>query len=119
MIAARQILRPAPRRPSFWNASPRYAVATADGGARSFGSSGVPAVPRIAERRPDETGRGGRASDGGVKVCVFGATGFLGRYVASGLGECHATEGFEIEKGGGGINFFSCLIVTQAYMLPD
>jgi len=86
MIAARQILRPAPRRPSFWNASPRYAVATADGGARSFGSSGVPAVPRIAERRPDETGRGGRASDGGVKVCVFGATGFLGRYVASGLG---------------------------------
>ncbi|EED88513.1 nadh-ubiquinone oxidoreductase, partial [Thalassiosira pseudonana CCMP1335] len=31
-------------------------------------------------------GRGGRASDAGVKVCVFGATGFLGRYVTSGLG---------------------------------
>ena len=44
-------------------------------------------VPRITERRPDETGRGGRASDAGVKVAVFGATGFLGRYVCSGLGE--------------------------------
>eukprot|EP00579_Thalassiosira_antarctica_P005723 CAMPEP_0201885482 /NCGR_PEP_ID=MMETSP0902-20130614/19166_1 /ASSEMBLY_ACC=CAM_ASM_000551 /TAXON_ID=420261 /ORGANISM="Thalassiosira antarctica, Strain CCMP982" /LENGTH=393 /DNA_ID=CAMNT_0048414717 /DNA_START=15 /DNA_END=1196 /DNA_ORIENTATION=+ len=43
-------------------------------------------LPRITERRPDETGRGGRASDAGVKVCVFGATGFLGRYVCSGLG---------------------------------
>lgn len=44
-------------------------------------------LPRVAERRPDETGRGGRSSDAGVKVCVFGATGFLGRYVCSGLGE--------------------------------
>ncbi len=44
-------------------------------------------LPRVVERRPDETGRGGRASDAGVKVCVFGATGFLGRYVCSGLGE--------------------------------
>eukprot|EP00956_Cyclotella_meneghiniana_P022817 scaffold43542_cov51-Cyclotella_meneghiniana.AAC.1 len=46
-----------------------------------------PALPRITERRAAETGRGGRASDAGVKVCVFGATGFLGRYVTSGLGE--------------------------------
>ncbi|KAL7506576.1 hypothetical protein ACHAXN_005749 [Cyclotella atomus] len=45
-----------------------------------------PVLPRITERRPEETGRGGRASDAGVKVCVFGATGFLGRYVTSGLG---------------------------------
>lgn len=44
-------------------------------------------LPRITERRANETGRGGRASDAGVKVCVFGATGFLGRYVCSGLGE--------------------------------
>mmetsp|Transcript_32446 Transcript_32446/g.62082 ORF Transcript_32446/g.62082 Transcript_32446/m.62082 type:complete len:420 (-) Transcript_32446:258-1517(-) len=43
-------------------------------------------LPRVTERRPDETGRGGKASDAGVKVCVFGATGFLGRYVCSGLG---------------------------------
>merc|ERR1719203_2768640 len=43
-------------------------------------------LPRVTERRPDETGRGGRASDAGVKVCVFGATGFLGRYVCGGLG---------------------------------
>ena len=44
-------------------------------------------LPRITERRPEETGRGGRASDAGVKVALFGATGFLGRYVSSGLGE--------------------------------
>jgi len=43
-------------------------------------------LPRITERRPNETGRGGRASDAGVKVALFGATGFLGRYVSSGLG---------------------------------
>lgn len=45
-------------------------------------------LPRITERRPNETGRGGRASDAGVKVALFGATGFLGRYVSSGLGKC-------------------------------
>ena len=50
-------------------------------------SSGSLELPRITERRPNETGRGGRASDAGVKVAVFGATGFLGRYVCSGLGE--------------------------------
>ena len=54
-------------------------------GARAFSSK--PVLPRITERRPTESGRGGRASDAGVKVCVFGATGFLGRYVTSGLGE--------------------------------
>lgn len=43
-------------------------------------------LPRITERRPGETGRGGKASDAGVKVAVFGATGFLGRYVCSNLG---------------------------------
>ena len=46
-------------------------------------------LPRITERRPSETGRGGRASDAGVKVALFGATGFLGRYVSSGLGESY------------------------------
>ena len=50
---------------------------------RAFSSE----LPRITERRPNESGRGGRASDAGVKVALFGATGFLGRYVSSGLGE--------------------------------
>jgi len=55
--------------------------------ARALSSSPAPVdLPRVTERRPDETGRGGRASDAGVKVAVFGATGFLGRYVCSGLG---------------------------------
>mmetsp|Transcript_31578 Transcript_31578/g.46598 ORF Transcript_31578/g.46598 Transcript_31578/m.46598 type:complete len:386 (-) Transcript_31578:1059-2216(-) len=43
-------------------------------------------LPRITERRSNEAGPGGRASDAGLKVAVFGATGFLGRYVCSELG---------------------------------
>lgn len=37
-------------------------------------------------RRDDEAGPGGRASNAGVKVAVFGAGGFLGRYVCCDLG---------------------------------
>ena len=55
--------------------------------ALSSSSTTTPDLPRITERRATETGRGGRASDAGIKVAVFGATGFLGRYVCSGLGE--------------------------------
>ena len=62
--------------------SPRSTTATA----APFSSSSVD-LPRITERRPNESGRGGRASDAGIKVALFGATGFLGRYVSSGLGE--------------------------------
>lgn len=51
---------------------------------RAFGTTDL---PRVTDRRPTETGRGGRASDAGVKVAVFGATGFLGRYVCSHLGK--------------------------------
>ena len=43
-------------------------------------------VPRIVDRRPGETGPGGRASDAGTKVAVFGASGLLGRYVCCHLG---------------------------------
>mmetsp|Transcript_16441 Transcript_16441/g.27294 ORF Transcript_16441/g.27294 Transcript_16441/m.27294 type:complete len:388 (-) Transcript_16441:167-1330(-) len=50
---------------------------------RSFAAS---ALPRITERRDTEAGPGGRASDAGLKVAVFGATGFLGRYVCAELG---------------------------------
>ena len=53
---------------------------------RGFSTSNVD-LPRIVERRTTEVGRGGRASDAGIKVAVFGATGFLGRYVCSGLGK--------------------------------
>lgn len=48
------------------------------------------AVPRITERRSNETGPGGRGSDAGLKVAVFGASGMLGRYVCTHLG----TNGF-------------------------
>ena len=43
-------------------------------------------LPRVPERRFDEVGYGGRSSNAGVKVAVFGASGFLGRYVCCELG---------------------------------
>mmetsp|Transcript_24758 Transcript_24758/g.42135 ORF Transcript_24758/g.42135 Transcript_24758/m.42135 type:complete len:386 (-) Transcript_24758:534-1691(-) len=43
-------------------------------------------LPRITERRATEVGPGGRTSDAGVRVAIFGATGFMGRYVCSMLG---------------------------------
>jgi hypothetical protein len=46
-----------------------------------------PIVPRILDKRTDETGVGGRASDAGLKVAVFGASGMLGRYVCCHLGK--------------------------------
>lgn len=54
---------------------------------RSLSSSKQTVVPRITERRVDETGPGGRASDAGCKVAVFGASGMLGRYVCTHLGK--------------------------------
>ena len=57
--------------------------AAANNNTRAFATD----LPRVTDRRPTETGRGGRASDAGVKVAVFGATGFLGRYVCSHLGK--------------------------------
>jgi len=53
-------------------------------------STTAPTVPRILDRRTNETGPGGRGSDAGLKVAVFGASGFLGRYVCCHLG----TNGF-------------------------
>lgn len=46
----------------------------------------TPIVSRIQDRRVNETGPGGRGSDAGLKVAVFGASGFLGRYVCCHLG---------------------------------
>jgi hypothetical protein len=42
--------------------------------------------PLLSEKRPDQFGRGGRASKAGVKVAVFGATGFLGEHFCAQLG---------------------------------
>jgi len=50
---------------------------------RSFSN----AVSGYTEKRPDAAGPGGRSSNAGIKVAVFGAGGFLGRYVCSNLGE--------------------------------
>ena len=50
-------------------------------------STSEPVVPRILDRRSGETGPGGRGSDAGVKVAVFGASGMLGRYVCTHLGK--------------------------------
>jgi hypothetical protein len=44
----------------------------------------------MTEKRVGEGGRGGRASEAGVKVALFGGSGFLGNYVSANLGECAA-----------------------------
>ena len=47
-------------------------------------------VPRLTERRPDERGSGGRNSNTGITVAMFGASGFLGCYVCGNNGAfCH------------------------------
>lgn len=48
--------------------------------------SGETYQPTLQNRRTDEMGIGGRGSDAGLKVAVFGASGFLGPYVCSELG---------------------------------
>ena len=65
-------------------ATRRVAVQLAQQGRRSFAAATK--LPRITDRRPTEAGPGGRASDAGLKVAIFGASGFLGRYVCSELG---------------------------------
>ena len=46
-----------------------------------------PFLPKITERRVGEQGAGGRQSDAGVKVAIFGATGFLGKHLCYQLGQ--------------------------------
>ena len=45
-------------------------------------------VPTLTERRDTEKGTGGRSSISGLKVALFGASGFLGNYVCGELGMC-------------------------------
>jgi hypothetical protein len=45
-----------------------------------------PFLPRVTSRRLEESGPGGRSSIAGVKVAIFGATGFLGKHVCNQLG---------------------------------
>lgn len=42
--------------------------------------------PTLQNRRSGEWGIGGRGSEAGLKVAVFGASGFLGSYVCAELG---------------------------------
>jgi hypothetical protein len=44
--------------------------------------------PTLVEARIGEAGTGGRSSVSGVKVALFGASGFLGTYVCGELGAC-------------------------------
>ncbi len=48
--------------------------------------SSQPYLPRITDRRLEEQGAGGRSSNAGIRVAIFGATGFLGKHVCSHLG---------------------------------
>eukprot|EP00980_Cylindrotheca_fusiformis_P008251 scaffold1736_cov127-Cylindrotheca_fusiformis.AAC.65 len=49
--------------------------------------SSEPFLPRITERRVNEQGPGGRATNADLKVAIFGATGFLGKHVCYQLGK--------------------------------
>jgi hypothetical protein len=42
--------------------------------------------PTMVEKREGENGVGGRSSNAGLKVAVFGGSGFLGHYVCGELG---------------------------------
>eukprot|EP00522_Entomoneis_paludosa_P015354 CAMPEP_0172440842 /NCGR_PEP_ID=MMETSP1065-20121228/1455_1 /TAXON_ID=265537 /ORGANISM="Amphiprora paludosa, Strain CCMP125" /LENGTH=376 /DNA_ID=CAMNT_0013189911 /DNA_START=114 /DNA_END=1244 /DNA_ORIENTATION=+ len=42
--------------------------------------------PTLLQAREGEIGAGGRSSDQGIKVALFGASGFLGKYVSAELG---------------------------------
>jgi len=54
-------------------------------GRRAFASQ--PYLPLITDRRLQEQGPGGRASNAGIRVAIFGATGFLGKHVCNHLGK--------------------------------
>lgn len=43
-------------------------------------------VPTLTEKRANEGGTGGRNSEAGLKIALFGASGFLGNYVCAELG---------------------------------
>lgn len=54
---------------------------------RSFSAKPLaPYAPTLTEARVGEGGPGGRSSDQKLKVALFGASGFLGRYVSAELG---------------------------------
>jgi hypothetical protein len=44
-------------------------------------------MPPMVETREGEMGTGGRSSEAGLKVALFGASGFLGHYVCGELGK--------------------------------
>jgi NADH dehydrogenase (ubiquinone) 1 alpha subcomplex subunit 9 len=54
-------------------------------------SSASDALPLSVEQSLAERGPGGRHSVSGLRVCVFGSTGFLGRYVVNALGKTGST----------------------------
>ena len=52
--------------------------------------------PTLTERRVGEAGTGGRNSEASLKVCLFGASGFLGEHVCSELGTWADCLGIDI-----------------------
>jgi hypothetical protein len=54
---------------------------------RSFAVGATPFyTPTLTAKRHGEAGRGGRMSESGCKVAIFGASGFLGNFVCAELG---------------------------------
>lgn len=55
-------------------------------------------VPTLTERREGEAGKGGRMTEAGLRVAIFGAGGFVGRYLCAHLG----ANGFRVYLGNRG-----------------
>ncbi|CAB9510924.1 1 alpha subcomplex subunit 9, mitochondrial [Seminavis robusta] len=78
MLATTSTIKAANSRLSLLQRTCRRALSNADDG-------GI-YKPTLVNRRENESGIGGRGSDAGLKVAVFGASGFLGPYVCTELG---------------------------------
>lgn len=70
---------------------PLHRTVNFQGGARRAFSTDL-FLPRITDRRLNEAGPGGRSTNAGVKVAIFGATGFLGKHVCNQLGTWFVLE---------------------------
>ena len=88
--AATTLIRSASKAQSFQNATTptiQQAVRTFANDP-TFGGSATPFYsPTLTHKRAGEAGRGGRSSEAGCKVAVFGGSGFLGGFVCAELGK--------------------------------
>ena len=65
----------------------------------TFGGSATPFYsPTLTNKRAGEAGRGGRSSEAGCKVAVFGGSGFLGGFLCAELGKYMNTRDIHLRS---------------------